>query len=88
MERPERNGQFTTLVKTTNVRFDPVGVSTTAPGPSVEYTPLMNSTTSTLYDIQMLNNANTGAATPSNADSDQDGFTIKDGATAPPPPAS
>jgi hypothetical protein len=38
--------------------------------------------------VMLANDGTTHIATPSNADSDSDGFTVADGSTAPPPPIS
>jgi Peptidase A4 family len=75
-----------TLTTTTNVTFDPGKYGTT----STANKPLMTANGGATVDqILMLNNADTAViATPSKPDSDNDGFTVADGATAPPPPSS
>lgn len=75
-----------TLTKTTNVTFDPGKYGKSA----TPNTPLMNPATGATVDqIFMLNNAgNTKIASPSNPDSDNDGFALADGATQPPAPSS
>ncbi|MGH9919391.1 MAG: hypothetical protein ACRD6W_11075, partial [Nitrososphaerales archaeon] len=45
-------------------------------------------TYATVYDVVMVNSGGTPIATPSAPDSDNDGFTVADGALAPPPPSS
>ncbi len=74
------------LTQTTNVTFDPGKYGHT----STPSTPLMNAATGATVDqIFMLNNADTAyIASPSNPDSDNDGFTVADGSTQPPPPSS
>ena len=75
-----------TLTKTTNVTFDPGKYGTS----STPNTALMHPATGATVDqIFMVNNADTAdIASPSNPDSDNDGFTVADGSTSPPPPAS
>jgi Peptidase A4 family len=74
------------LTQTTNVTFDPgkYGHSSTA------NTALMTPASGASVDqILMVNNADTAIiASPSNPDSDNDGFTVADGSTSPPPPSS
>jgi len=79
-----------TLATTSNETFDPGQFTSSAPGPSATYSPLLvPATKATVYDIVMLaNDGTTHIATPSRADSDSDGFTVADGSTAPPPPSS
>jgi Peptidase A4 family len=79
-----------TLAKTTNETYDPGNLTTTAPGTTPLYHPLLKTVAgATLNDIAMLaNNGTTVIATPSNPDSDNDGFTVQDGNTIPPPPPS
>lgn len=74
------------LTQTTNVTFDPGKYGTS----STPNTPLMNPAPGATVDqIFMVNNADTAyIASPSNPDSDNDGFTVADGATQPPPPSS
>ncbi len=74
------------LTQTTNVTFDPGKYGKT----STANQPLMHAALGATVDrIAMLaNNGTTVIASPSNADSDNDGFTVADGATAPPPPSS
>jgi Peptidase A4 family len=74
------------LTQTNNVTFDPgkYGTSSTANKPLMTV-----NGGATVDQIKMVNNADTAyIASPSNPDSDNDGFTVADGATAPPPPAS
>jgi Peptidase A4 family len=88
-ERPEVNGQLATLATTTNVTFNPGKYSTSGPGKPA-WQPLLGSAphSSTLYQIFMLNNAETAKiASPSLPSSNDKGFTVADGATSPPPPA-
>ncbi len=87
-ERPEINGSLASLAKTGRVTQDPGFYGTTInKAPAV---PLMNAATgATVYQIFMLNNAGTTViASPSVPDSDNDGFTVADSATSPPPPSS
>jgi Peptidase A4 family len=74
------------LTKTNNVTFDP-GEYGTSTKPK---TPLMHPAPGATVDqILMVNNADTAViASPSNPDSDNDGFTVADGSTQPPPPSS
>jgi len=90
LERPQVGGALANLAKTGEAVFDPGGVSTTPPGGTAVYTPFLTPLTGqTLHDIAMVNNAATKViATPSNADSDSDGFSVNDGAAVPAPPAS
>ncbi|MGD0066389.1 MAG: G1 family glutamic endopeptidase [Streptosporangiaceae bacterium] len=89
-ERPEVNGSLAALTTTTNVTFDPGSWSNSAPGSTTTYYHLMHPASgATVYRMYMVNNADTAViATPSYVDSDNDGFTVADGATAPPPPSS
>ena len=75
-----------TLTKTTNVTFDPGKYGTSSMGA----TALMNPAAGATVDrISMLaNNGTTVIASPSNPDSDNDGFTVAYGSTQPPPPSS
>lgn len=79
-----------TLTTTNNESFDPAYFSTTAPSLSPAYRPLLAVTSgATLYDIVMMaTNDSTVLATPSNADSLNDGFTVADGSSVPAPPPS
>ena len=79
-----------TLTATNNESFDPAYFSTSAPNLSPAYHPLLAATSGrTLYDIVMMAaNDTTVLATPSNADSLSDGFTVADGSTVPAPPPS
>jgi hypothetical protein len=74
------------LTQTNNVTFDPGKYGTS----SSATTPLMNlASGATLDQIFMVNNADTAIiASPSNPDSDNNGFTVADGSVQPPPPAS
>jgi hypothetical protein len=77
------------LAQTTNPVYDPALFSTAPPGAPTWRNFFQTPAGSTLYDILMLNNAQTAIiATPSNADADQDGFQVADGNTQPPPPSS
>jgi hypothetical protein len=75
-----------TLTTTTNVTFDP-GKYGTGTTPN---TPLMQALGGApVYQMFMYgNNGTTIIASPSIPDSDNDGFTVADGSTSPPPPAS
>jgi len=79
-----------TLSTTTNESFDPAYFSTSLPGLAAAYRPLLKAASgATLYDIVMVaNNGTTPLATPSNADSLSDGFTVGDGSAIPAPPSS
>jgi len=77
------------LAQTTNPVYDPAFFSTAPPGTPFWHNYFQTPAGATLYDIVMLNNAQTAIiATPSNADADQDGFQVADGNTQPPPPPS
>ncbi len=82
-----------TLATTTPATFDPAYVTTSAPDATAVYQPLLRpaSAAATLYDIAMLpNNAMSttpAIATPSNANSHDDGFTVADGSAVPAPPS-
>jgi hypothetical protein len=74
------------LTQTTDVTFDPGMYGHTAKATKPLMTPLPGAT---IYQIVMTNNADTAIiASPSNPDRDNDGFTVADGSTSPPPPAS
>ncbi len=77
------------LTQTSNETYLPAVYTTSAPGPSAVYEPaLAPASGQTLYDIDMINDAGTTViATPSNANAENDGFTVQDGSTVPPPPA-
>ena len=80
-----------TLTTTSAATFDPAYFTTSAPNVAAVYQPLLRPTTgATLYDIAMVpSNATTSTpaiATPSNANSHQDGFTVADGSAVPVPP--
>ncbi len=88
-ERPElSSGNLATLAKTANVTQLPDDYSTTAPGKTPVWAALGKTVPgATLDQIFMLNNAQTKIiASPSALNSAKDGFTVADGATAPPPP--
>ena len=74
------------LTQTTNVTFDPGKYGHTAK----PKTPLMNPAAGATVDqVFMVNNAGTAfIASPSNPDSDNDGFTVADGNVQPSPPSS
>jgi hypothetical protein len=83
------------LAQTSNVTFVPGTYSVTPPGqPPVERPLLENSTDSALgdenlsvFDITMIgNDGSSHIATPSSPDGNGDGFTVADGAQAPPAP--
>jgi hypothetical protein len=77
------------LAKTTNPVYDPALFSTAPPGTPSWRNYFQTPAGATLYDIVMLNDAQTKViATPSNADADHDGFQVADGNTQPPPPPS
>jgi hypothetical protein len=79
------------LAQTSNETFDLAMFTTSAPGAhAAAYQPLLTSLAGeTLYESEMINNLGTSIiATPSNADSDDDGFTVQDGSTVPPSPNS
>jgi peptidase A4-like protein len=77
------------LAQTTNETYLPANLTTSAPGPTAVYKPALTPISGqTLYDVSMVNNADTAViATPSNANTQNDGFTVQDGSTVPPPPA-
>jgi Peptidase A4 family len=89
-ERPAVNGSLATLAKTSKVTQDPGSYSTSAPGTTTSYHPLMSpASAATVYQIFMVNNAGTKIiAAPSAPDSDRDGFAVAYGATSPAPPSS
>ena len=70
-----------TLAQTTNETYLPAALTTSAPGPTAVYDPALTPLAGqTLYDIEMLNNADTAViATPSNANAQNNGFTVQDG---------
>lgn len=75
------------LAQTTNPVYDPAFFSTAPPGTPAWHNYFLTPAGATLYDIVMLNNAQTAViAAPSNADADHDGFQVADGNTQPPPP--
>lgn len=78
------------LAPTTPVTFDLLMTATSRPSSSPSYAPFMVSPGSaTLQDIVMLaNNGSTVIATPSDADSDGDGFVAADGSSVPSAPSS
>lgn len=78
------------LTQTTPSTFDLVMAATSSPGKSPSYEPLLSAPgASTLEDISMVDDTGTNViATPSNSDSDSDGFTVGDGANAPAAPPS
>jgi Peptidase A4 family len=87
-ERPTVGSSLASLAKTSNVTQDPAFYSTTInTTPAI---PLMNAASgATVYQMFMVNSADTAIiASPSKPDSDNDGFTVADGATSPPPPSS
>ena len=77
------------LARTTNPVYDPAAFSTAPPGAPSWHKYFLTPAGATLYDIAMLNNAQTAViAMPSNADTDQNGFQVADGSAQPPPPPS
>jgi len=83
--------KLVTLALTSNVTFDPGYFSTAAPGANTPTDPVLSPlVNTTLYKIIMFKNSRftKAIATPSIADSDQDGFSVADGAVAPGPPGS
>ena len=84
------SSHLATLTTTTNESFDPAYFSTSAPSLPASYRPLQAASSgATLYDIVMVAaNGSTVLATPSNADSLNDGFTVADGSSVPAPPSS
>ncbi len=89
------SNDLATLATTSSATFDPVYLTTTAPNASAVYQPLLAPASPLdLFDIAMLpdgatsNTLTTPAiATPSNANSHADGFTVADGSAVPAPPA-
>ncbi|HEY5026449.1 MAG TPA: G1 family glutamic endopeptidase [Acidimicrobiales bacterium] len=78
-----------TLATTTNESFDPSYYSTSPPSLSTTYRPLLTpASRATLYDLVMVGSNGSTVATPSNADSLNDGFKVGDGSTVPAPPSS
>jgi hypothetical protein len=74
------------LTQTSNVTFDPGTYGTTAKPTKPLMTPALGATVDQIF---MVNNAGTTIiASPSSPDSDNDGYTLADGATSPPPPSS
>jgi hypothetical protein len=87
-ERPVVGASLANLAKTSNVTQDPAFYSTTInTTPTI---PLMKAASgATVYRMFMVNNTGTAIiASPSKPDSDNDGFTMADSATPPPPPSS
>jgi hypothetical protein len=78
------------LAQTSNVVFDPGSYSVTPPSESPVEEPFLapqSDPAMTRYVIDMLNNDGRRViATPSGPDGADDGFTVADGAMAPPPP--
>jgi hypothetical protein len=89
-ERPTVNGSLATLAKTGKVTLDPGSYSTSPPGTTTSYHPLMSAASgATVYQIFMVNSAGTKIfAAPSVPDSDIDGFAVAYGAISPAPPPS
>jgi hypothetical protein len=86
------SNHLATLATTTNATFDPSYFTTSAPNVAPTYLPLLAPTTgAALFDIAMvpINATETtpAIATPSNANSHDDGFTVADGGSAPAPPS-
>ena len=78
-----------TLATTTNESFVPAYFSTSAPSLAPTYRPLLTPASgATLYDMVMITNSGAVLATPSNANTANDGFTVGDGSTVPAPPPS
>jgi hypothetical protein len=94
MERPCIQGpcdsvsDLANLAQTTPETFEPVLAATSSPSNSPGYEPLLSPPSgATLEDIVMVNNAGSGViATPSDANSDADGFTVADGSAVPAAP--
>jgi len=87
------SSNLATLATTSPATFDPAYYTTSQPDATAVYQPLLTATTgATLYDIAMLpinaTSTTRPIATPSNADSHNDGFTVTDGSAVPSPPAS
>ena len=87
------SANLATLATTSPATFDPAYYTTSQPDIPAAYQPLLKATTlATLYAISMLPSDATSStppiATPSIADSDNDGFTVADGSALPSPPAS
>jgi hypothetical protein len=78
------------LTQTTNPVFDPGSYSTAPAGSAPSFVPLLQPETGgTLFDVVMVNDTQTALiATPSDADTDNDGFQVQDGSAIPPPPPS
>lgn len=78
------------LAQTNNEIYDPAKLTTSAPGSTPVYHPLLTTVAgASLADIEMTaNNGTTVIATPSNPDVDHDGFAVQDGSSIPPPPPS
>jgi hypothetical protein len=79
---------FATLTQTTNVTFDPGKYGTLVGG--APKTPLLTLTPNGVLDqiFMLANDQKTIIASPSLADTDNDGFTVADGNVSPPPPKS
>ncbi|HXW34680.1 MAG TPA: G1 family glutamic endopeptidase [Acidimicrobiales bacterium] len=79
---------LTNLATTTNVTFDPGSYSTSVVGTTAAFTPLLvpaPAASVTLNELVMVKGKKV-LATPSAPDAADDGFTVADGKTAPPPP--
>jgi Peptidase A4 family len=87
LERPHVNAGIARLATTGNVTFDPGSFSTAGPGTPVWQPLLTTIPQAKLAEIVMMNTKGTVTlATPSVPSSDLEGFSVADGATAPPPP--
>jgi hypothetical protein len=77
-----------TLATTTNETFDPAYFSVAAPQLTPTYQPLLTPESgATLWDLVMMSSTDSALATPSNANSHDDGFVVADGSAVPAPPS-
>ncbi len=82
------NEDLANLAQTTNVTFNP-GKYGTAVGKAPKTVLMSPAAGATVYQMFMYNNTATEKiASPSEPDSDNDGFTVADGSVSPPPPKS
>jgi hypothetical protein len=81
---------YAPLASTSKVIFDPGSFSSTAPGGTPVFNPLLvPASGATLNEVVMTNSPTSPAlATPSAPDSDRDGFAVADGKAIPPAPPS
>ena len=76
------------LAKTSNEVFDLGQFTSSAPGSTAIYSPLLTPVSGAQLDgITMVAASGAPIATPSGADTDQDGFALTDGGVAPAPPS-